>query len=217
MDEKEFLKRLSEVAEWHRPQTGPNGSPSISKGKEKKMPPHPGPITEAELDEMSEHEVKVYYDKLIAWRESQPNESVPPEILRIKVQSKNCEDCGRLCPEGRRVECKQHSTGRTHWREYCTTCELYKDPATGKFTLPKLGSHQHFISFYRPKLGLYKSKYQQDVVKEKIAKAEKIKPKNKQKITKEEIIKRIITEGHWETKETEDSITRIFVPKLPGV
>lgn len=158
MDNEEFLKRLSEVSEWSRPQVGPTGCASVRKGHPE--PEHPGAITEAELEEMTDEEVELYYAQLIAWREAQPNETLRPVIQRVKVQAKNCEDCDRHCPEGRRTQRKLHYTGSRHWREWCQTCELFRDPATGKFTLPKLGSHQYFGSYYRPKLGVYDSKYQ---------------------------------------------------------
>ncbi len=63
MNNDEFLKRLSEVSEWYRPQTGPMGQPSVSKGRAKPIPLHPGPITEEELDEMSEEAVTEYYEQ----------------------------------------------------------------------------------------------------------------------------------------------------------
>lgn len=212
MDPKEFLRRLSEVSEWHRPNLGPNGSPSISKGREKKLVPHPGAVTEAELAEMTDTEAQAYYEQLMAWREQQPNESVQPEILRVKTQATNCEDCGRHCPQGRRTECKLYETGQRHWREFCTTCELYRDPATGKFTLPKLGSHQYFSSFYRPKLGVYASKYQPkiEVVKEPQPRG---RPKKEAKLTKSQIVEKIMQDGTWHIRETEDQIIRTFEPK----
>lgn len=149
MDPKLFLKRLSEVSEWHRPRLGPNGAPVIGQRLAAYDIPHPGVKTEEELDEMSDQEIKEYYEQLMAWREAQPNESVPPEVLKVRPQPKNCEDCGRHCPEGRRTEKKLHFTGRPHWREYCKECEQFRDPRTREFTLPKLGSHQYFNDCYR--------------------------------------------------------------------
>lgn len=211
MDQEEFLRRLSEVSEWHRPQTGPNGQPSTRKGYQVKLVPHPGAITEEELAEMSDQEAQAYYEQLVAWREQQPNLSVPPEIVKVKHQPTNCDDCGRLCPEGRRVERKLHQTAQPHWREYCTTCELYKDPHTGKFDLPKLGAHQKFNDFYRVKLGVYKSKYQPKVPQPTPAP----RPRRERALTKTEIINKIVSEGTWHTRETEDQIIRTFEPKKP--
>ena len=208
MNKDEFLKRLSEVAEWHIPMLGPNGCYSVAKGRTKVIE-HPGEVTAEELEEMSDWEVKRYYDKLMAWRESQPNPSVHPEILKVKIQPTDCEDCGRHCPLGRRTEKKLHESGAKHWRERCVECDTFKDPLTGQFTLSKQASHQYFIQFYKPKLGKYRSKYQPKLEpKEKATR-----PNRAPKLTKSQIMEKIISEGHWETRETEDSITRVFVPK----
>jgi hypothetical protein len=210
MNEKEFLDRLSEVSEWHRPQTGPNGCYSVSKGRAAKNIEHPGAITEAELDAMDEDEITAYYDQLLAWREAQPNQSVSPEIIKVKVQARDCEDCGRHCPEGRRTERKLHESGSRHWREQCKECQMFKDPLTGEFTLSREQSHQYFIQFYKPKQGKYKSKYQP-----KLDKVTAPKVTRERKLTKSQLVEKIINEGHWVTQETEDSVIRRFVPKSP--
>jgi hypothetical protein len=210
MNNEEFLKRLTEVSEWHRPHLGPNGCYSVAKGKTVKTVEHPGAITEAELEAMTEHEVKVYYDQLMAWREAQPNESVQPEITKVKVQAIDCPDCGRHCPEGRRTERKLHESGSRHWREQCKECQMFKDPLTGEFTLSRERSHQYFIQFYKPKQGKYKSKYQPKIDKETAPKTTRTR-----KLTKSQLVEQIIAEGTWITQETEDSVIRRFVPKSP--
>lgn len=204
MNNEEFLKRLSEVAEWIRPQTGPNGHPSVAKGKNYKPPEHPGPITEDELDSMTETEVKVYYDRLMAWRESQPNDSVPPEIVRLKSAIHKCQDCDRILEEPRRIEFKQHESGTKHWRERCANCSCFRNPITKEFSVESKTAHQFFTDYHRPKKGIYNSKYQQ------------VKPVVTPTMTKREIIQRIEQAGEWITTETEDSITRVFQPKTPG-
>jgi hypothetical protein len=155
MDEKLFLQKLSEVAEWHRPQTGPNGAASVNKRAR-----HPGPITQEELDEMSDEEAQDYYDRLMAYKESLPNDNVAPEIIKLKPQPTDCDDCGRHCATGRRVESKISITGVKHWRTKCLACNLYRDPATNKFTLEPNRVPNYLNSYYRPKLGVYNSKYQ---------------------------------------------------------
>jgi hypothetical protein len=159
MDDKLFLQRLSEVAEWHRPQTGPNGAASVNK-RAKNAPQHPGPVTELELDAMTDQEAQDYYDQLMAWRSVQPNNSVPPEIIKLKTQAMDCGDCGLHCPDGRRVESKLCYTGTKHWRTKCQVCEFYMDPATGQFTLDPKDVHRYMSSYHRPKLGVYNSKHQ---------------------------------------------------------
>lgn len=159
MDEKLFLQRLSEVAEWHRPKLGPNGAASTNK-RAKEQPEHPGPITEEQLDQMSDAEAEDYYERLMAWRATQPNESIGPEIKQLRIQAVDCPDCGRHCAEGRRMETKLCQTGQRHWRTRCDVCNLYKDPATGKFSIDPKMAHSYLMSYYRPKLGLNNSKHQ---------------------------------------------------------
>lgn len=214
MNNEEFLKRLSEVSEWHRPNLGPHGSPSISKGRKQRAIEHPGEITEAELMEMTDEAAQDYYDRLMLWREAQPNASVPPKITKVKIQAKHCEDCNRYCPEGRRVECKLYESGSKHWREFCTTCELYRDPVSKEFTLPKHTAHIMFTAYHRPKLGLYTSKFQPTVKEPKPPKVPKPKGRPK-KLTKTQLVEDIMTKGHWEVKETADAVIRVFVPKTP--
>lgn len=163
MDNELFLKKLSELTEWHRPQTGPNGHPSVSKGRERKQVEKPEPVTEAELDAMTDTEVQEYYDRLVAWRESLPNDSVPPEIIRLKCNPHDCEDCGQTLNEHRKIECKKYDSAGGHWRTRCANCGNYQHPHTKEFSVSQGASHQFFLNFYRPKLGKYKSKYQPHV------------------------------------------------------
>jgi hypothetical protein len=213
MNNDEFLKRLSEVAEWYRPQTGPNGCYSVNKNAKLRKIEHPGTVTEAELAAMDEDEVQEYYEQLMAWRESQPNELVPPEIKKLKIQSKDCEDCHRHCPEGRQVQSKICSTGQPHWRTSCVTCGLYRDPATGQFTLTNKEVHNYMTGYYRPKLGVYASKYQPQNKAEPKPRG----PRGRPKLTKSEITEKIRVEGDWIIRETDDAVIRTFMPKNQGL
>jgi hypothetical protein len=186
MDEKLFLQKLSEVAEWHRPQTGPNGAASVNKRAR-----HPGPITQAELDEMTDQEAQDYYDQLMAYKESQPNDNIAPEITRVKIQAIDCEDCGKHCENGRQVQRKLCVSGQLHWRTSCQTCGLYRDPATGKFTLTSKEVHNYLNCYYRPKLGVYKSKYQPETKK-------KIEPDPEVKQRLKEMVKNDDSEQQFE-------------------
>jgi hypothetical protein len=206
MNNDEFLKRLSEVAEWYRPQTGPQGQPSVSKGRAKPIPEHPGPITEAELDEMTEEAVTEYYDQLIAWREAQPNQSVPPEILRLKPYARTCEDCRQSCDSTRCVERKLYVTGVKHWREYCNYCERFRDPRTGEFSVKREASAQFFGNMFRRDKPMPKVK----VPKEPKIKKPLGRPK---KLTKSQLVEQIISEGTWIVQETDTALIRLFVPK----
>lgn len=163
MDNELFLRRLSEVSEWHRPLLSSTGQPSQRKGHIPKQVEHPGDKTVEELESMSEQELEEYHQLLMTWREQQPNESVPPRITKVKIQAVDCEDCGRHCPKGRRIESKLYHTGTEHWRTWCQVCQRFKDPVTGKFTVTAQVAHKYFQIVYRPRLGLRKSKY--DIVR----------------------------------------------------
>jgi hypothetical protein len=148
MDNEEFLKKLSELTEWHRPEFGPNGSKSVSK-RTKDVPE----IIEECVDELEEN------------KESEPqgpNESVPPVIIRLKPQKRNCDDCECVVTD-RRVERKLHHTNKPHWREYCTACKLYKDPRTGRFELTAKQSQMIYQTVTRGQ-GKYRSKYQKHTI-----------------------------------------------------
>ena len=199
MDNEEFLRRLSEVSEWYRPRLGPNGCYSVSP-KNIKLVEHPGEITEQELMDMSEQEAQAYYEQLVAWREQQPNESIQPEILRVKCQPVDCADCGKHCENGRRVERKLHESGGKHWRTKCVTCGLYRDPMTGKFTVTPAQAHTYLTQIAKPKLGKYRSKYQP--VKEKIAKIAKIKPPEPEPVPVS------VKKTYWLIREHGDSVIR---------
>lgn len=206
MNNDEFLRRLSELAEWHRPQTGPGGQASISKGRARAVPVHPGPITQEELDLMTDEAAQDYYDRLMTWREAQPNASVPPEIIKLKTYARKCEDCNKSCDSNRRVECKLYLTGREHWREYCTACELFRDPRTKEFSIKREASGQVFGNLYR------RDKPMPKIREPKPPKVPKPLGRPK-KITKSQLMEQFIAEGTWEVTETADTITRVFVPK----
>lgn len=167
MDNKLFLKRLSEVSDWYR------GDSANYHKDNKKLVSQPPVYTEVELAEMSDEEAEELYEWVMAWREQQPNEGLPPLIKTVKIQAKDCEDCGRHCPNGRRTEHKLCQTGVKHWRHRCTECSLYRDPSDGSYSLDAHGVHQYLCSYYRPTL-----------------KGDKHGPKAKPKVkTKESIVK----------------------------
>jgi hypothetical protein len=153
MDNELFLKRLSEVSEWHR-------SDGTNYHKDnKKIVSQPPVYTEAELAEMTDEEAEELYEWVMAWREQQPNEGLPPLIKTVKIQAIDCEDCGRHCPNGRKTEHKLCTSGSRHWRHRCGECGFYKDPADGTYSLDAKGVHQYLGSYYRPKQGVYKSRH----------------------------------------------------------
>ncbi len=149
MDNEEFLKRLSELAEWERPQYGVNGAKSVLKGQNRKKVP---PIIEEYLDDLEEEQEP---------QVTGPNQSIGPVITKLKPQQRNCDDCGCVVTN-RKVERKLHFTNKPHWREHCVTCNLYKDPRTGKFSLTSKESQMIYQTVTRGE-GKYRSKYQKHI------------------------------------------------------
>lgn len=207
MNQEDFLKKLTEVAEWHRPQTGPSGAVSVNK-RAKKQIVEPPKLSVEEIEAMTDQELLDYYDQLTAWRESQPNETIAPEIVKLKPQPSSCEDCGKELCETRRTERKLYESGSRHWREKCINCQCWRHPQTGEFTLKGPEAHRFFTDYYRPKKGVYKSKYQPTP-------ANKPQPRiaKEKTLTKTEMINKILEEGTWHTRETETSIIRVFEQK----
>lgn len=119
MDNEQFLQKLTELADWHRPQVGPSGGTSVLK---RKVGPKP---QFSSLDEPEEEEVL---------GADGPNETVGPVICELKSATRPCEDCGKTVKD-RRVLCRYHDDIVPHWREQCRSCMAYRDPFTGEFTL----------------------------------------------------------------------------------
>ena len=151
MNNELFLKRLSEVSHWHRPKLGPSGAVSVNKRNNTTVE-HPGMISLEELESMSDQEIEQYHEQLMAWKEAQPNESVPPEIKELIYQPKACEDCGLTvtCRRTQRRMC--WTNDYPHWREHCVNCGLYKNPNTKEFNLSSHESQNVFKIWIRAKL-----------------------------------------------------------------
>lgn len=146
MNHELFLKRLREVAEIEHPHDN------------RKQVPPPPKVTNEELDEMTEHEVKEYWDQLVAWRESLPNETIQHELVKIKHEPKTCEDCGKEVVN-RKVHIRLCHTGAPHWRTHCMTCHLHQNPLTKKFDMNGTDSNNLWKSIMRPREQKYNSKY----------------------------------------------------------
>lgn len=119
MDQKEYLKRLSELVEWEIPTIGPKGKVSTTRSKVKA-------ISSEDIDWADEEE-ELELDP------DGPNATVPPRIVRFKNQLKACEDCDKII-DSRVVTKRKLDYPVTHWREKCS-CGLHKDPNTGRFDL----------------------------------------------------------------------------------
>jgi hypothetical protein len=112
MDDEEFKRLLSEVAEWETPKVkfDPTSRRRLKSGD----------------PEAPELEFVQKYGLV--------HESMPPSIKKIKKAPVDCQDCGRHCENGRCLEAKQHeSRGVVHWRRHCVTCNRTQNPWTKEY------------------------------------------------------------------------------------
>jgi hypothetical protein len=124
MDEKEFLRLLSEVAEWKTPETLVDLSPRRSKNKKKSKDIS---LSDDDYDEQDDDD-----DEQIP----KINETYPPQLVKLKCQAQTCDDCGKFCEHGRHIQRKIYESNKTrHWRDYCLTCKNFLNPYTKKFDL----------------------------------------------------------------------------------
>jgi hypothetical protein len=136
MEHKQFLEKLSELAEWEVRKTGPNGC--AKKPRKKKGEPVIEP-TEEELDETVLEEDAAAIQAL-----EQRNMSLAPVIVKIKHTPKMCEDCQNITVD-RQTTRRLVDYPVIHWREKCN-CGLHKNPITGKFDLE---SNQQLYDVFR--------------------------------------------------------------------
>lgn len=145
MTDDEFKKRLSEVADWKLPDTPRETSLNAKKKRGRKS---------AE-DIYQETREEIFFEEF-----GGVNPTYPPMLTRVKVQSCICEDCGKECPNGRKKETKLYETGSKktrNWREKCVTCNLAKNPFTGKFELSTQEASFVWTNFLRDSKGTYKT------------------------------------------------------------
>lgn len=124
MDDKLFKQKLTEVAEWQLPKL------SVTDIKEAKQR-HRGRGRPSNEDLYQEAHEEIFIELF-----NGINPTVPPELLKLKNSAVDCEDCGKLCENGRLKEIKRYvSNNKVNWREHCMTCQRWQDPYTGNFTL----------------------------------------------------------------------------------
>jgi len=127
MKREEFLRKLSEVADWHIPKLEmPARDWAYMKNKA---------CTENNEDDDNDQEQDTTTMALATGR----NPTAAPELLGLKNQSRACEDCGTTCTKGRVTEkIRYEYQGQAIWRERCRNCGMSKDPFTGKFDVDPL-------------------------------------------------------------------------------
>ena len=122
MDNEEFKRRLSEVAEWRVPKAEFDG---VSRRRLKSSK-----VKVTAPDEIScEQEFVERFGDL--------NPTKPLEVLEIKIKEFDCPDCHRVCTQGRVVESRLHTSNKiNHWRRRCTECGFFQNPNTGAYDVP---------------------------------------------------------------------------------
>lgn len=158
MDEQEFRRKLSEVAEWQIPDVlekstkliikeKPNYDDNLDMDQELDQPCEGDQDDCDDSDEHGETSGIRRYQK-----RTYENRSLPPVITRLKIQSCTCEDCGKFCENGRQKEKKYYNENKAipnHWRTHCVTCNRWRHPITGEFTLTPYNISSVYVSYLK--------------------------------------------------------------------
>jgi Pyruvate/2-oxoacid:ferredoxin oxidoreductase delta subunit len=143
MDDAEFKRRLSEVAEWEVPKTPRETSLNAKKKRGRK----------SNEDTYMELREEMFQDEF-----GGVNPTYAPLLTKVKKAAVDCDDCGTHCPNGRQKEAKLHQkNGKNVWREKCITCGKFKNPFTGEFNLTGTAASIKFNDFMRETKGVYKT------------------------------------------------------------
>lgn len=144
MNDEEFKRRLSEVAEWRLPDTPRETSLNAKKKRGRKS-----------KEEIYQDEHQEIFMELFEGT----NPTYPPLITRIKYQATICDACGRNCTTSCQKEKKFYDTaGKKHWRERCLTCSKARNPYTGEFDLTIAEASGVWNCYLRDSKGVYASK-----------------------------------------------------------
>lgn len=143
MDDKEFKRRLSEVAEWKIPETPRETSLNAKKKRGRK----------SNEDEYMELREEIFYEEF-----GGVNNTYPPMLTKVKRCAVTCEDCGKHCSNGRETEAKlQEKNGKTAWRRKCVTCGKFQNPFNGQYELSGSAASIKWNDFMRETKGVYKT------------------------------------------------------------
>ena len=122
MDHDEFLRKLSQVAEWQIPKL------EMPKRDWNYLKKH------ADIENNEDDDDDEEQDTTTLALVTGCNPTAAPELLGLKHQARTCEDCGTTCAKGRVTEkIRYEYQGQAIWRERCRNCGMSKDPFTGKF------------------------------------------------------------------------------------
>lgn len=130
MDDKEFKRKLSEVATWKIPEN--------LQELEKATPRKRRKIEVLDNDNDGYNETDNDENQDLVEEIDTKDQNLPIQLVGLRVQGCVCEDCGRRCPSGRKTEAKVYeTTTRKAWRHRCVTCGLWKNPYSGEFDLKR--------------------------------------------------------------------------------
>jgi len=138
MTNDELRRKMAEVAEFRMPKL----TASDIKISKQKARGKGRPTNEERYQE--EHE-EVFLD---LFEGINPTHS--PELVKLNIKPVDCEDCGRHCENGRQTEIKfyKKTPGHiAHRRDRCITCNRYRDPNTGEYTLPQGPACQVYLNW----------------------------------------------------------------------
>jgi predicted Zn-ribbon and HTH transcriptional regulator len=131
MDQEEFKRKLSEVSEWVIPDTTREITLNQKRKHRKKLSQaQQEPLEQQEQDDVDDvdDDDEQEQDVVVV------NTTYAPVVVNLVIKPVDCEDCGKHCAKGRRLEAKFYQYGdRQMWRQFCNTCSKYKNPYTGKF------------------------------------------------------------------------------------
>lgn len=143
MNDEEFKRKLSEVAEWKLPDTPRETSLNAKKKRGRKS------VEEKYQDEHEEIFMELF-DGI--------NPTYPPMLTKVKYTPSTCE-CGKFCANSCKKEAKLYQTqGKNCWRIRCVTCGMTKNPYTGEFNLSTQKASVVWHSFLRETKGTSISK-----------------------------------------------------------
>ena len=138
MTKDELEQKLAAVAEFRMPKL----SQTVIEESKQKIRGKGRPSREEEYQE--EHQ-EVFLDLFQGI-----NPTHQPELVKMHIKPVDCEDCGRHCETGRQMEIKFYpaTTRQTaHRRDRCVTCNRYRDPYTGKYTLTQGPASQIYLNW----------------------------------------------------------------------
>lgn len=156
MTKDEIRQKLAEVAEFRMPKL----SGSDIKISKQKARGKGRPTNEERYQE--EHE-EVFLDLF-----NGINPTHAPELVKLNIKPQDCEGCGNHLTVSREMEIKYYKAAPNHIahrRERCLTCNRYRDPNTGLFTLPQGPACQVYLNWAKAQFNARNKQAKKDLDK----------------------------------------------------